>query len=148
MLIRNNWIKVGALVSALGVAIGGFDYQQISSLIGTTFDGTEQFTKAVQFQLVHGLAIVLTGIVLVLRPGRLLQVTAWLFLAGTILFSGSIYLRLVTEMFWLEQVKLIGVVALAAGWIMLVEGACPGWNRTESDTEKESPSNPTAKVQV
>ena len=131
MLIENNWIKVGALVAALGVVLGGLDPQFFKNSGIATAD--EQLAKAVLFQLIHAVAIVLTGVVMVLRPGRLLQVTAWLFMLGILLFSGSIYLHLMTGISWLEYVKPLGVVVLVGGWIMLVEGACPGWNRKPSE---------------
>ena len=129
MQIRNNWIKTGALVAALGVVLGGIDLQHLANSDVATANASELFAKAVQFQLIHAVAIVLTGIIMVLRPGRLLQATAWLFLSGILLFSGSIYLQLMTGIVWLELVKFSGVTVLAVGWIMLVEGACPGWNR-------------------
>ena len=132
MQIKNNWIKVGALVAALGVVLGGLDLQQFANL-DTAANGNDQLAKAVQFQLIHALAIVLTGIIIVLRPGRLLQATAWIFLSGILLFSGSIYLHLITGILWLEHVKLLGVIVLVVGWIMLVEGACPGWNQKASE---------------
>ena len=133
MPITNNWIKAGALVAALGVVLGGLDLQHLANVNVNTANVNEQLAKAVQFQLIHALAIVLTGIIMVLRPGRLLQATAWLFLAGILLFSGSIYLHLMTGIPWLEPVRFLGIVVLVIGWIMLVEGACPGWNRKASE---------------
>lgn len=130
MNINNNWIKTGALIAALAAALGAFDLQPNGE--SSILSGAE-FTKAIIYQMVHGLAIVIVGTLMMLRPGRLLKTAGVCFLLGTMLFSGSTYLLLLTGVFWLAYLKLVGVVLLVLGWIMLVEGACPGWNKTKEE---------------
>lgn len=133
MPINNGWIKAGALVAALAVVLGGFDITTFIDLKNDRQTYERAFDVAICFQLVHALAIVAVGILLVLRPGRLLRASGWCFLLGTILFSGSIYLSVFTAISWIAPIKLIGVVTLVIAWILLVEGACPGWNRAKKD---------------
>ena len=140
MQINNNWIKIGALVAALAVVLGAFDFQAIAGHYnsggpsqeslgpGRPSDSSVEFGKAILFQFVHALAIVIVGVLMVLRPGRLLKLSGLSFLLGTVMFSGSIYAVALTNILWLQHFKLVGVVLLVAGWILLVEGACPGWN--------------------
>ena len=116
MQIKNDWIKVGALIAALGVVLGGLDLQNYVSSDIAAADGNQQLAKAVQFQLIHALAIVLTGIIMVLRPGRLLHATAWIFLAGILLFSGSIYLAL-DDWNFMAGAREIRRSRRAAGWL-------------------------------
>lgn len=133
MNIENSWIKAGALVAAFAAALGAFDLQPLGE---TKVQPDADFAKAIVYQMVHGLAIVAVGILMVLRPGRLLRISGYCFLVGTLLFSGSIYLMLLTGMTWLEYTQLLGVVVLVFAWFLLVEGACPGWNRKkEKDIE-------------
>lgn len=133
MPINNGWIKAGALLAALAVVLGGFDITTFIDLKNDRQTYERAFDVAICFQLVHALAIVAVGILLVLRPGRLLRASGWCFLLGTILFSGSIYLSVFTAISWIAPIKLIGVVTLVIAWILLVEGACPGWNRAKKD---------------
>ena len=134
MRIENNWIKIGSLVAALAVVLGAFDFQEIANQYSgrgptqAASDFAIDTGRAILFQFVHALAIVLVGVLMVLRPGRLLKMSAQSFLLGTIMFSGSIYAASLTGIAWIQHFKLVGVVLLVAGWILLVEGACPGWN--------------------
>ena len=129
MPINNGWIKAGAHVAALAVVLGGFDITTFVESQNERQALERAFDQAIFFQLAHALAIVAVGILLALRPGKLLRASAWCFLLGTILFSGSVYLSAFTLMPELAPVKLIGVVILVIAWILLVEGACPGWNK-------------------
>jgi len=151
MPINNGWIKAGALVAALAVTLGalGEPWVILQDVSGHT-NGTRLFAAAnvpastknlndfhlaVFFQLAHALALVAVGILMVIRPGKLLQLAGWVFLLGVVLFSGSIYLSVMTAAAWTLPLKMIGGGLLVVGWIVLVEGACPGWNKktTEQD---------------
>ena len=127
--INNQWIKAGGLIAALAVALGAFDMQPSGS---NQIVSEADFSKAVTYQLMHGLAIVIVGTLILFRPVKLLKASAVCFLLGTVMFSGSTYLLMLTGVFWLAYLKLIGVVCLVAGWILLVEGACPGWNKSKA----------------
>jgi len=135
MPINNSWIKAGALVAALAVTLGAFGEPWIPASTKNVND----FQTAVFFQLAHALALVAVGILMVIRPGRLLKLTGWLFLVGVVLFSGSIYLSLLTTSPWISPwilpFKMLGGAVLVVGWIFLVEGACPGWNKTPAEQD-------------
>ncbi len=86
------------------------------------------FETAVQFQFFHGLALialVLTG----LRGigGRWLWLAAWLIGAGTLLFSGSIYLKTFGAPAASSSVAPYGGVAIMLGWLVF---AASVWRRT------------------
>ena len=136
MPINNNWIKVGALVAALAVVLGGLDWHQFapasSGQCSTDLAAAQQaaaINKAAYFQFIHGLAIIFVGVIGVLRPSRMLWVNGVFFLLGILLFSGSTYLSVLVNYPWLEYVKLSGVLILVGSWILLVEAGCPGWNK-------------------
>ena len=141
MPINNNWIKIGALVAALAVVLGGLDWHQhvtaSSGQFSTEQAAAEQaaINKAAYFQLIHALAIILVGVLGVLRPSRMVSATGFLFLLGIILFSGSTYLSVFVDDYWLEYVRLTGVFTLVGAWILLVEAGCPGWNQSDGSRE-------------
>jgi len=146
MQINNNWIKTGALVAALAVVLGGIEWHQFTTVtpercpndMTVTQQTATTISKAVYFQFVHAVAILLVGVIEVLRPNRLLSITGFCFLSGVILFSGSTYLSVFIDHDWLQYLKLAGIVTLVTAWILLVEAACPGWN-----TKQPCAINPT-----
>ncbi|MCH7522068.1 MAG: DUF423 domain-containing protein, partial [Candidatus Marinimicrobia bacterium] len=67
-------------------------------------------------------AIIVTGLILWWRGldvSRLLTLTPWLFTAGIVIFSGSLYLLVITGKRWLGAVTPIGGVLFLAGWLLL-----------------------------
>jgi uncharacterized membrane protein YgdD (TMEM256/DUF423 family) len=76
------------------------------------------FETAVQFQFFHGLgviAIVLVG--LAGRGGRIRAAAAWLMIAGTLLFCGSIYARALGATPEIVAAAPYGGVAFMVGWL-------------------------------
>jgi len=144
MRLNNNWIKVGALVAALGVTLGAFAVYGLDGFltnrhagqtevvlghrVSTAYQHLSDFKTAAHYQLIHALAIVIVGIQMAHRPRIMLRVAAWCFLLGIVFFSGSSYLQVLTGATGLDAAALVGGLLLIGGWIALVEGACPGDN--------------------
>jgi len=77
----------------------------------------------VQYQLWHGLALLLVALLLAREPVRLLQLAAWGFALGTVLFSGSLYLLILAG--WpVGLVTPLGGLLLMTGWAALVAYGC------------------------
>ena len=82
------------------------------------------FETAVQFQFFHGLGVIAVTLVGTAGPGgRLRAVAAWLMLAGTLLFCGSIYARALGALPGIVAVAPYGGVAFMVGWLALVVSA-------------------------
>jgi uncharacterized membrane protein YgdD (TMEM256/DUF423 family) len=76
------------------------------------------FETAVQFQFFHGLGVIAMVLVgLAGRSGRLRAVAAWLMIAGTLLFCGSIYARALGAPAGIVGVAPYGGVAFMLGWL-------------------------------
>ncbi|MCH7938632.1 MAG: DUF423 domain-containing protein [Candidatus Marinimicrobia bacterium] len=115
-----NWMAIGALFAFLGVALGAFGAHALRARI--TPRDLEIFDVAVRYQLTHALALLITGLILWWRGldvSRLLVITPWLFTAGIILFSGSLYALVLTGKRWLGAVTPLGGVLFLAGWLLL-----------------------------
>ena len=67
----------------------------------------------------HALALLAVGILLPRAPSPALAVAGWLFVAGTVVFSGSLYVLAVTGQRWLGAVTPLGGAAFIAGWLVL-----------------------------
>jgi uncharacterized membrane protein YgdD (TMEM256/DUF423 family) len=70
------------------------------------------------------LAILAVGILALAGRGSMaLQAAGWLFLLGSLVFSGSLYLLSTTGLRWLGAITPIGGVAMIAGWVALAVAA-------------------------
>ena len=83
----------------------------------------ETFQTAVQYQLIHALALLLVSLTMGwLGQSLLFEISAYAFMAGIILFSGSLYGLVLTEMKWLGPVTPLGGLSLIVGWLALLVG--------------------------
>jgi uncharacterized membrane protein YgdD (TMEM256/DUF423 family) len=103
----------GALLAATGVMLGAFGAHALRGTLGPADTGWWQ--TAVQYQLWHALALVaLAG-----APLRRTTAPAALIVAGTLLFSGSLYAMALTGVRALGVVTPVGGVLLILGWLLL-----------------------------
>lgn len=110
-------LPLAALLAGLGVVAGAFGAHGLEGSV--TPARIDTFETGVRYHLLH--AIVLVGIGWVMRGDPLpgLNVVAILMLIGILIFSGSLYLLVLTDTPWLGAVTPIGGVALIAGWLYL-----------------------------
>ncbi len=113
-------VATGALLAGLAVAAGAFGAHALRGRLDPS--QLAVFETAARYQMYHGLALVLTGLLGVHWPGRALHVAAWLFLAGVILFSGSLYALTLGGMRGLGMVTPLGGVCFLAGWVAVLVG--------------------------
>jgi uncharacterized membrane protein YgdD (TMEM256/DUF423 family) len=110
-----------ALAGALGVALGAFGAHALRGSIEPRL--METFQTAVQYQLIHALALLLVSLTMGwLGQSLSFEISAYAFMAGIILFSGSLYGLVLTEMRWLGPVTPLGGLCLIVGWLALLGG--------------------------
>ena len=117
---RVNALLVGALLGAAGVAAGAFGAHGLKERL--TPEALGWWDTASRYQLLHALALVLTGL-LERQRGVALMGPALLFLAGTVVFSGTLYAMALGAPRWLGAVTPLGGAALIGGWIALALAA-------------------------
>ncbi|MFQ5418014.1 MAG: DUF423 domain-containing protein [Myxococcota bacterium] len=111
-----RWIWVSAIGGASGVVLGAFGAHALQSRLSA--DALASWNTAVQYHLLHSVAL-LSLALFAARSGRSIQLPAWLFSAGIALFSGSIYLLVLTELRWLGPATPLGGLCFIAGWLSL-----------------------------
>lgn len=84
------------------------------------------FEVGVRYQMYHAFALLAVGWAQTRWPGKVLTASGWLFVAGTVLFSGSLYVLSFSGMRWLGAITPVGGIALLAGWLCLAWAA---WKR-------------------
>jgi uncharacterized membrane protein YgdD (TMEM256/DUF423 family) len=81
------------------------------------------YETAVRYQMYHALALLAVGWLAGRSEGRLATLAGILFVAGILIFSGSLYVLVATDVRWWGAVTPIGGVAFIAGWIFLALAA-------------------------
>lgn len=114
-----------ACVSAgVAVALGAFAAHGLRNRLVP--DMLSVFEIGVRYQMYHALALLGVALAHARWPTMSIAVAAWLFVAGTLVFSGSLYVMAVTGQRWLGAVTPLGGAAFIAGWIALAWGV---WTR-------------------
>lgn len=115
-----RWALIAAAVSgALAVIIGAVGAHALNDMSGA--DAQAVFDTAWRYHAFHTLALSIVA----LAPAagvhrRACAVACGAWLAGLVLFSGSLYALAITAIPWLGAITPVGGVALIAGWLMLL----------------------------
>jgi uncharacterized membrane protein YgdD (TMEM256/DUF423 family) len=114
-----TFFLLGAISAFIGVAAGAFGAHGLEGRV--TPERLATFEIAVRYQMYHALALLAVAWATTRWPGTPTTAAGWLFVAGTVIFSGSLYVLVLTDTPWLGAITPIGGVALLAGW------ACLAW---------------------
>jgi uncharacterized membrane protein YgdD (TMEM256/DUF423 family) len=109
--------RLGAILGLIAVGAGAFGAHALRTRISP--ESLVVFETAARYQMYHALALFAVVWVMTRWPGIMPLVAGWLFLAGTILFSGSLYVLATTGLRWVGVITPVGGVALLAGWLCL-----------------------------
>ncbi|WP_337173361.1 DUF423 domain-containing protein [Paludisphaera sp.] len=117
------WLRAGAAWGFLGVAIGAFGAHALKPQLEAAGKAAS-FQTGVDYHIYMALALVAVGILQALgRPGPALHLAGWMFLAGGVLFSGSIYALALTSVKGIWWVTPTGGLLILAGWAALAVAA-------------------------
>jgi uncharacterized membrane protein YgdD (TMEM256/DUF423 family) len=111
----------GAVSACIAVAAGAFGAHALKSRLAA--DMLAVFEVGARYQMYHALALLACAWAVTKWPGTLVSAAGWLFILGTLLFSGSLYVLSLTGLRWLGAITPLGGIALLAGWICLAAAA-------------------------
>jgi uncharacterized membrane protein YgdD (TMEM256/DUF423 family) len=116
---------LGSLSGGMAVALGAFAAHGLRSRL--TPDLLASFETGARYQMYHALALLAVAwAVMHWTRSVFPSYAGWLFVAGTILFSFSLYLLALTGVRWLGAITPLGGVAFVAGWVSLALAAWRG----------------------
>jgi uncharacterized membrane protein YgdD (TMEM256/DUF423 family) len=110
-------IGIGAISGFIGVAAGAFGAHALKARLPP--DMLAVFEVGVRYQMYHALVMMLAGVLALSRPSGMLNAAGLAMLAGTVVFSGSLYVLAMTGVRWLGAITPIGGVAFLVGWVLL-----------------------------
>ncbi len=108
---------IGAILAGVAVMAGAFGAHALRDLVSLV--RLETFETAARYLMYHALALVVVGWMMTVMPRAGLTWAARLFLAGAVLFSGSLFALVLLDWPALGIVTPFGGVAFIAGWLVL-----------------------------
>jgi uncharacterized membrane protein YgdD (TMEM256/DUF423 family) len=122
--VERVFFGLGALSALIAVAAGAFGAHALRERL--TPDMLAVFETGARYQMYHALGLLAVAWAVARWPGSAVGLAGWLFVAGTIVFCGSLYLLTLTGQRWLGAVTPLGGLAFIAGWVALAWAALRG----------------------
>jgi uncharacterized membrane protein YgdD (TMEM256/DUF423 family) len=114
---RSSLIALGALNAAIAVGAGAFAAHGLRNKLDAR--ALEVFETGARYQMYHAIAMVLAGMLATAAASRGAQTAGWIFQAGIVLFSGSLYALALSGIKGLGAVTPLGGVGFLVGWLWL-----------------------------
>jgi uncharacterized membrane protein YgdD (TMEM256/DUF423 family) len=116
-------IQSAAVFGALAVSLGAFGAHGLAAVLASTGKAAT-FETAVSYHFYHSLGLLMLGVIAVQFPNiKAFSQAAWFFIAGILIFSGTLYTLSLTGIAILGAITPLGGVAFILGWIWLFLGA-------------------------
>ncbi|HIA74789.1 MAG TPA: DUF423 domain-containing protein [Gemmatimonadetes bacterium] len=118
------FFSLGALLAGIAVGLGAFGAHALSGTLGP--EDLVTFETGVRYQMYHALALLSVAWAVGRWESVQLEWAGWLFLFGILVFSGSLYILVLTGQRWLGAVTPLGGLAFIAGWLLLASAVIRG----------------------
>ena len=128
MTMKNRsslFLLLGTFLAGLAVSAGAFGAHLLKGILDTPM--LAAFETAARYQMYHALGLCIVSWAIERHPKRGFVTVGWLFTAGILLFSGSLYGLSLAGWRWLGPVTPLGGAAFIAGWVLFA------WNVWRSE---------------
>jgi len=112
-----TWLIVGASLAGLAVLFGAFGAHVLKSKVLP--EDLVIFETGIRYHFYHALGLLVIGLIGFHFSQHTIQLPATLITLGIIIFSGSLYLLVLTNVRWLGAITPIGGLFFIAGWLLL-----------------------------
>ena len=110
----------------IGILLGSFGAHRLKSYFEQYPYYADVYQKAVTYQFVHSLALILLGVLSIRWTTSLITLSGSAFCLGILLFSGSLYTLSLTKIKWLGAITPFGGLLFLAGWLLLMFASLKG----------------------
>jgi uncharacterized membrane protein YgdD (TMEM256/DUF423 family) len=114
--MKKIWIFI-ALSGALAVVMGAMSAHMLKDILAVK--DIARIQTAATYQMYHTLIIAMLAVYYQYKAYKVIQQSAWVFVSGIVLFSGSLYLYTFTKIHTLVFITPIGGMLLILGWLSL-----------------------------
>lgn len=125
---KNLPLLFGSFYGFSSVLLGAFGAHELKTVLTT--ENLTVFETAVRYQMYHALILCVIGILVFKTNNKFLTYSTYLFIFGVLIFSGSLYLYVATNIVLFAIITPIGGVCMILGWAVLFYFA---WTYTNSD---------------
>ena len=108
---------LGSILAGIAVGLGAFGAHGLRGILSP--EDLVTFETGVRYQMYHALALLGVAWAITQWETVLLEWSGWLFVLGILVFSGSLYILVLTGQRWLGAVTPLGGLALILGWVLL-----------------------------
>lgn len=115
--MTRGFFIAGAVSAFIAVALGAFGAHALKEKLPV--DLLSIFEVGVRYQFYHALGLFVVAWAVAQFPDAGLSPAGWLFIAGTAIFSGSLYVLSLTGVRWLGAITPVGGLCFLAGWLWL-----------------------------
>jgi uncharacterized membrane protein YgdD (TMEM256/DUF423 family) len=119
--MHRRFLFFGAVSAFIGVAAGAFGAHGLAPLLPA--DLLAVYETGVRYELVHAVALLFVGLAADRWPAAGWSAAGWLFVAGTVVFSGSLYALALSGVRGLGALTPLGGVCLILGWLFAMRAA-------------------------
>ena len=112
-------LQLGGVLGVLSVAIGAFGAHGLKDYLTKT-DRLDVFETAVKYQFYHTFAIIIVAVLMNNFDNKLLTYSGFAFAAGIMLFSGSLYALIGTQITKFGAITPLGGLLFIVGWVLMV----------------------------
>jgi len=119
-----QWFAAGCVLMALGIAAGAFAAHGLKGRLSA--DALDLWQTAARYHIYHALGLLAVAYAATRWSSALVPAAGWLFIAGIVLFAGSLYLLALTDLKPLGAITPLGGLCFIAGWCCLALAAWRG----------------------
>src|SRR5260370_27529341 len=119
----NFWVCLGALANALAVALGAFGTHFLKTRLLP--DDLLIYETAIRYLFIHATALILVGLLAKsIKEPKSLRLASALFVAGILIFCGSLFLLVATQIRVLGAITPIRGLCFISGWLIMAKAYC------------------------
>lgn len=122
--MERAWFGLGAALALLGVVTGAFAAHGLEGRLSA--DDLDTWQTAARYHLIHALGLLAVAYAAQRWGSALTTAAGWLFVAGVLLFSGSLYALATTGVRALGAITPLGGLCFILGWALLVVAVIRG----------------------
>ncbi len=119
--MSTTWFATGVIAAGLGVVLGAFATHGLESPVEPRL--LANFETGVRYQMYHALALLAVAWASQRFPHPAVNIAGWAFVAGIVIFSGSLYVMALSGARWLGAITPVGGLAFILGWTALAIAA-------------------------